>query len=146
MGCQQPRQARESASLHCCLPCVRACRTKESPWEDLLPWAWLLQISYLSILIFFSSPPWVSRCFLPPQHFKVPLSFQALYHVLVIRTRTLLSCPVVRCRACGQSQIYDDAETLGGRKASAFLPQTAAFRDHSTRLAEKKTALIETML
>lgn len=33
-----------------------------------------------------------------------------------------------------------------GGPPRAFLPQTAAFRDHSTRLAAKKTALIETAL
>lgn len=101
-------------------PPMHTCKTKESLWEDLLPWAWLLQISSLYILFFFSSPPRVFCCSFPPQNFKVSLSFQTLYHVLVIRTRTLLSRPVGRWRACGQSQIYDNAETLGGERQARF--------------------------
>lgn len=34
-------------------PPMHTCKTKESLWEDLLPWAWLLQISSLYILFFF---------------------------------------------------------------------------------------------
>lgn len=45
---------------------------------------------------------------------------------------------------------FPDSDLCVGRHGfltvlSASLPQTTALRDHSTRLAEKKTALIETM-
>lgn len=56
-------------------PPMHTCKTKESLWEDLLPWAWLLQISSLYILFFFFFPSLGFLLLFPSPELQSPTVF-----------------------------------------------------------------------
>lgn len=98
--------------------------------EGALPRAWLLHVTRLAILIF-----------LPPILEGIFWFFSA--------ASSLPSASKPRCLSRPFSTSLFSGLRVGSHgfltRPSASPPQTAAFRDHSTRLAEKKTALVETM-